>query len=134
VDIQSESRHDAVLTQLEHSLAKQWQPSSHGWKIKLVHTWHLLPDPAPWLEMSINQAHSTRYPRLLRKANRLTNDPVTRMDSYTVAERWALKKGYIVPLASGSVGYLVKPSVQGVTVCPFGIMPASNSWTSVDVI
>ena len=62
-----------------------------------------------------------------------TGDPVTRMDTFNQMERWALAKGLIIPLASGTESYLIKPSVQSLQVTPFGIMPDNNNWAVAGV-
>jgi hypothetical protein len=53
------------------------------------------------------------------------------MNLYGEAEQWALSQGFVVPLASGSIGYLVRPTVQNLLVTPVGIMPQNNNWTLV---
>jgi hypothetical protein len=55
------------------------------------------------------------------------------MDLYSRVEDWALQRGLLLPLASGTVAYLVKSSVQSLQVTPLGLMPDNNNWSTVTV-
>jgi hypothetical protein len=124
------------------ALAHQWSTTHAGSRLSkgsdqpdvtVVHATYMLPDPGVWLRLVLPQTGSRWYRDALAHARRLTNDPVTRMDIYDQCERWAIGKGFIIPLASSSLGYLIKPSVQSLQVTPLGIMPENNNWSLVDV-
>jgi hypothetical protein len=53
------------------------------------------------------------------------------MSIYSQSENWAIAHGLVIPLASGNVGYLVKPSVQNLLVTPLGPMPENDNWSLV---
>jgi hypothetical protein len=127
--------HDPVAAQLRAALARQWPVARLGGTvIQLIHASYLLPDPGIWLRRLVpHRMQTTTYRSVLRRAARLTNDPVTRMSLYSEDEDWALQNGFVIPLASGSVSYLIKSRVQGLQVTPMGIMPDNNNWTSVEV-
>jgi ABC-type oligopeptide transport system substrate-binding subunit len=119
---------------LRRALIRQWGPDTPtGTSLRLIHVWHSLPDPSLWLRLVLPHTTSTWYRRLLARAATLTNDPVTRMETYSRCETWALQQGLIIPLASGNVAYLIKPYVQNLQVTPMGLMPANNSWAAVSV-
>ncbi|MGH2447292.1 MAG: ABC transporter substrate-binding protein [Chloroflexota bacterium] len=92
----------------------------------------LRPDPEVWLRLSRSNSQG-RVARMLRRADRLSLEPVDRMDLYADAERSVLQTGTIVPLASLNLAYLIKPAVQGLNVTPFGLMPDDNNWTNVSL-
>lgn len=123
-----------TLTQLDAALGRQWPLAARGGvPVYLVRVGYALPDPGQWLRMALGRTRSRWYAKTLRTASGLTNDPVTRMDLYSSAERWALTKGLVLPLASGSNCYLIGNAVEGLQVTPLGLMPANNSWSSVGV-
>lgn len=128
------SRGNAMESALRGTLMRQWGPLTPSTThLRLIHVWRSLPDPSLWLRLVLPQTNSTWYRHLLAHAGTLTNDPVTRMATYSRCETWALQQGLIIPLASGSVAYLIKPSVQNLQVTPAGLMPANNSWATVSV-
>jgi hypothetical protein len=55
------------------------------------------------------------------------------MSGYSDVENWALSKGLIIPLATGTLGYLTKSAVQGLDVTATGLMPDNNNWSSVSI-
>ncbi|GAC1469206.1 MAG: hypothetical protein PVSMB7_18200 [Chloroflexota bacterium] len=126
--------HDMLLQRLARSLSRQWHTGPHGVPVELVHVWRVLPDPLAWLRLVLPHTRSTWFRTLLQTSSSLTNDPVGRMSRYSTAETWALQEGLVIPLATGSTGYLIKPRVQGLQVSPLGLVPANNSWTSVSVL
>jgi hypothetical protein len=118
---------------LRAALRQQWNTSPVSrHDVWIVHATFLLPDPGRWLNIVSNGAPSW-YRSDLDRANSLTNDPVSRMSSYSDVEAWALSKGLIIPLATGTLGYLTKPAVQGLDVTASGLMPDNNNWTSVSI-
>ena len=122
---------DTLSQRLRIALSRQWRSDSiAGQSVWIVHATFLLPDPGRWLAIIAGQAPRW-YLNQLAFTNTLTNDPVSRMSAYSDAENWALTKGIIVPLATGTLGYLVRPSLQGLDVTPVGLMPANNNWTLV---
>jgi ABC-type oligopeptide transport system substrate-binding subunit len=92
----------------------------------------MLPDPERWLSLAAPIAPHW-YPMEVSQAQALTNDPVSRMSTYSQAENWVLQRGLIIPLASGNLGYLVKPAVQSLEMTPAGPMPRNNNWSLVGV-
>lgn len=128
---------DPTVRRLGNNLARQWnQGSARGGpsvSARLFHSSFTLPSPDVWLRLVLPRTDSPWYRYELSTAGRLTNDPVTRMAIYQTCERWALNRGLLVPLASGTVSYLIKPSVQGLQVTPLGIMPDNDDWQSVQV-
>lgn len=124
-----------TILALKAALAGQWPRVSTAGRarVRIVRVSHLLPDPGVWLRVVLPQTRSSWFRWSLASANRLTNDPVDRMDTYDTCERWALTRGYVIPLAVDSVAYLVKPSVEGMQVTPVGMMPDNNNWSSAAV-
>jgi hypothetical protein len=55
------------------------------------------------------------------------------MALYGELESWVLSRGYVVPLVSGKIAYLMKPRLQGVQVTPLGIMPDNDNWALVSI-
>jgi hypothetical protein len=55
------------------------------------------------------------------------------MSAYSREENWAISQGLIIPLASGSYGFLIKSQVQGLQVTPLGVVPNNNSWSAASV-
>lgn len=133
---------DPVARAVARALARQWPTAAGGSRLNrrsnepdvtVVRASYVLPDPGVWLRLVLPQTRSSWYRASLRHADLLTNDPVSRMDIYDQCERWALEKGFVVPLASSSLGYLIKPAVQSLQVTPLGIMPENDNWSTVDV-
>jgi ABC-type transport system substrate-binding protein len=135
VSLQVAAPRDFALGALSRALYRQWPAAGRGrgTRVRLIHASSLLPDPAVWLRLALSQTRSRWYRSILRRSMELTNDPVTRMSSYSRLENWAIEKALIIPLASSNVAYLIKPRVQGLQVTPVGIMPANDTWTSVSV-
>lgn len=126
--------HDLLGAALARALARQWSVVRRGGlPVTLLHAWAMLPDPSLWLALLWSRTQSSWFRATLVHAAGLTNDPVSRMSSYSSEERWALTRGLIIPLASGSIAYLVKPAVQSLQVTPLGIMPENNNWSQVSV-
>jgi hypothetical protein len=121
----------AMLSRAIH--ASQRGAGQQGTQVRLVHVRNLLPDPGVWLGLLWDRSSSSWYRWLLEHATSLTNDPVSRMDLYSRAEDWALRQGMLVPVASGTVAYLIKSSVQSLQVTPLGLMPDNNNWSTVNV-
>jgi ABC-type transport system substrate-binding protein len=125
---------DGIQKSLKASLLRQWKsPGSATVDVRLVHLTYQLPDPGRWLLTVVPQTPSHWFRSLIAQANALTNDPVTRMNLYSEGESWAIQQGLIIPLASGSIAYLVRPSVQSLQVTPAGMMPENNNWSLVSV-
>lgn len=123
--------HDQLLQALRASLAQQWPSRITATPtVWIVHSTFFLPDPGRWLSIIANQAPSW-YRARLTQADTLTNDPVTRMSTYSEIETWALTRGIIIPLATGTLAYLMKSSVQGLNLTAAGLMPVNNTWSSV---
>lgn len=124
--------HRAPLSILRRRLRAQWHtvhgPSVH---LRLAAFSSILPDPSAWLDRV--PTTNAWYRWSLHHAAGLTDDPVTRMDIYSRLETWALRRGLVIPLASGTQDYLIKGSVQGLQVTPLGLMPQNNDWASVSV-
>jgi hypothetical protein len=126
---------DRVMRILARALTSELSRRSAASRVRLqlVYATHLLPDPGAWIRVALRRTHSSWLRRSLRAAGKLTNDPVDRMDTYNRCERWVLQQGYVIPLASTTVAYLIKPSVQGMQVTPTGIMPDNNNWALAGV-
>ena len=125
---------DRVESLLQVGLQNQWDGHSPvPTKFRIVHAAYELPDPGRWLLTVLPETRSGWFRRLLQTANTLTNDPVSRMNLYEEAETWALEQGLIVPLATDSVAFLIRPSVQSLQVTPEGVMPENNNWSLVSV-
>jgi len=119
---------------LRRALAHQWPVARReGIRVVLLHASTAIPDPALWLALLWSRTRSTWYHSTLLYAEGLTNDPVNRMSTYSALESWALQNGLIIPLASGSIAYLINPRVQNVQVTPAGIMPENNNWSQASV-
>jgi ABC-type transport system substrate-binding protein len=122
---------------LRDALLREWRairvPDATPTRVRVVHATDLLPTPDVWLKRLASRTSSPWYRYELREAGQLTNDPVARMGIYQVCEEWALGHGLVIPIASGTVSYLIKPSVQDLQVTPLGIMPDNNSWQAVSV-
>jgi hypothetical protein len=101
--------------------------------ITITRKTYLLPVPAVWLSMVLPRTTSPWFRYKLASASALTNDPVGRMEVYSTLEQWALNRHLIVPLASASVGYIIKPSVSNLEVTAMGLMPANGTWNTVQV-
>ncbi|MGH2442394.1 MAG: ABC transporter substrate-binding protein [Chloroflexota bacterium] len=125
------SHRTSALDALKASIAKQWRESRSGIPVRLIHRYFSLPDPGRWLSLVLPQTTGTWMGRVLAQANRLTNDPVTRMSMYSKGENWAISKGLIIPLASGTVSYLIKPAVSNLQATPAGLMPENDNWVTV---
>jgi hypothetical protein len=124
---------DKLSQELRAALKQQWATDVNATRtVWIVHATFLLPDPGRWLNIISNQS-PTWYRTDLAQADALTNDPVSRMSTYSDAENWALSKGIVIPLATGTLGYLTKSRVQGLDVTGTGLMPANNNWTLVGV-
>lgn len=121
---------DPVMQSLQRALGRQWRSTGAvtAARVKIFEVTHLLPDPGDWIRIALPKTHSSWLRRSLRSARRLTNDPVDRMNVYDACERWVLQKGFVIPLATGSIAYLMKPAVQGLQVTPSGVMPENNNW------
>jgi ABC-type transport system substrate-binding protein len=131
IELSYDSR-DPALAALAQALRAQWPVSARARDhVRLIHQVFDLPDPGRWLLTVLPETGSRWLRSVLGQANTLTNDPVSRMNLYGEAEQWALSQGFVVPLASGSIGYLVRPTVQNLLVTPVGIMPQNNNWTLV---
>ena len=134
VVLQLASPDDWAGNALRQSLYRQWPLARRGGiPVHLIHASNLLPDPGVWLSLIWQQSRSSWYRSMLAESAVLTSDPVSRLSNYSRAETWALENAIIIPLASGSVAYLVKPAVQSLEVTPLGLMPANDSWASVSV-
>jgi ABC-type oligopeptide transport system substrate-binding subunit len=130
----ADDRRDSTERAVARALERQWPDGTNGARrVYLLHVTFLLPDPGRWLGITERATHSRWYRSLLAGSNALTNDPVTRMSQYNEGEGWALEHAYIIPLLSGRIGYLVKPSVGSLQVTPLGIMPENNNWSLVTV-
>jgi hypothetical protein len=101
--------------------------------VRVLHESFLLPDPGIWLSLALSRTRSSWLRRELAHANSLTLDPVTRMSIYNRVEGWVLQRGFVTPLASGNLAFLIKPRVQGLQVTPLGIMPDNNDWSTVSL-
>ncbi len=126
---------DPVLRQLSTALSAQFASGSRDSSDVAIVTRHtyLLPVPGVWLSMVLPHTSSVWFRHDLEATSNLTNDPVRRMSIYSKIEQWALNKRFVVPLANTSVGYAVKPSVSGLQVTAFGLMPDNGSWNTVQV-
>jgi hypothetical protein len=132
--VQVVPRSDPVAQALGRALsASAGQQGTDPLHVRLIHARYLLPDPGLWLRLVLPETHSRWFRSLLPAADRLSNDPVTRMDAYSRLETWALERGLIVPLATASVNYVIKPAVQNLEVTPAGLMPENGSWATVSV-
>lgn len=118
---------------LRRALARQWHVTPRGLLVRLVRWSVLVPDPGRWLALAAPLAGTARYRKLLRRADRLTNDPVDRMNEYSEEERRILNRGLVIPLAVGTNAYLIRPQVQGLQVTPLGLMPQNDSWGTVSL-
>jgi ABC-type oligopeptide transport system substrate-binding subunit len=134
VDIQLQSTRDPIAVSLRLALYKQWRhATTGGTRVEIVHARYMLPDPGLWLRLVLPHTNSRWFRSSLLQAGQLTNDPVSRMSLYSQCEAWAIRKGLIIPLASGTQAYLIKPAAQSIQMTPMGIMPANNSWPSVSM-
>lgn len=134
VSLQVEATHTVALASLRRALRRQWPGARQGGlRVRLIQASSLLPDPAAWLRIVLGQTQSHWYRTMLARSMQLTNDPVTRMSSYSEGENWALQNALIIPLATVDVAYLVKPEVQDLQVTPLGIMPQNDNWSLVTV-
>jgi ABC-type oligopeptide transport system substrate-binding subunit len=125
---------DPVAARLSRAIrASETGPAKRVIPVRIIHVRNSLPDPGVWLGLLWDQSSSRWYRRSLGHAASLTNDPVSRMDLYSRVEDWALQRGLLLPLASGTVAYLVKSSVQSLQVTPLGLMPDNNNWSTVTV-
>ncbi|GAC1407015.1 MAG: hypothetical protein NVSMB52_20460 [Chloroflexota bacterium] len=125
---------DIENTSLGAALLQQWHSGrTEATRVRIVHTSYILPDPGRWLLIVTDQTRSRWLRSTLNHAQELTNDPVTRMSLYSDAENWAINKGLVIPLASGTVAYLIRPTVQSLQVTPLGVMPENNNWSLVSV-
>jgi hypothetical protein len=125
---------DPLAQALGAALQRQWPVRRDiQTRIRVIHVTYQLPDPGKWLLTALLQTHSRWFRNLIAQADALTNDPVSRMNLYAEGESWALQRGLLIPLASGSVGFLIRPSVQSLQVTPTGIMPENNNWSLVSV-
>jgi ABC-type transport system substrate-binding protein len=124
---------DELSQALRATLEQQWATDQRSPQtVWIVHATFLLPDPGRWLAIFANVSPNW-YRSDLAQANALTNDPVTRMTAYSNVENWALSKGVIIPLATGTLGYLTRSTVQGLNVTATGLMPANNNWSMVGI-
>lgn len=131
IDLQVRNRDDTGARALAKALRNQWPASSTGSLVQIVHAAFPIPDPAMWLRAASTNIHSAWFRAIVLRAGELTNDPVTRMNAYGRVENWAIAQGFVIPLAQESLGYLIRPSLEGLLVTPFGIMPDNNSWSLV---
>jgi ABC-type oligopeptide transport system substrate-binding subunit len=133
--IQVPRRSDSVLRRLGAGLkaAATGSGADPAESATVIERTYLLPVPAVWLSMVSTLTASHWFKRRLAETSSLTNDPVSRMDVYGVLEQWALKRHLVVPLASSTVGYVVKPSVSGLQVTALGLMPDNGTWNTVQV-
>lgn len=125
--------HDAIAASLARGLRAQWRTTPGGVPVRIVRVWHDLPDPSVWLEGMAQDAHSSWYTRTLQRADRLTNDPVTRMTMYNAAEAWLLQRGLVIPLGTETTAFLIRSRVQGLQVTPLGLMPNNAAWSTVSL-
>jgi hypothetical protein len=124
---------DTFSQELRASLKKQWTTDAQATNtVWIVHATFLLPDPGRWLNIISNQSPAW-YRSQLAQADALTNDPVSRMNTYSDDENWALSKGIMIPLAAGTLGYVTRSTVQGLDVTATGLMPANNNWSLVGI-
>jgi hypothetical protein len=124
---------DKLSQQLREALKRQWPTDQNAARtVWIVHATFFLPDPGRWLAIIANVAPNW-YRSDLTQADALTNDPVTRMTAYSDVENWALSRGIIIPLATGTLGYLTRSTVQGLGVTATGLMPMNNNWSMVDI-
>jgi ABC-type oligopeptide transport system substrate-binding subunit len=124
---------DAAEKTIEQSLSTMWTPHANGPTVWIKHASFLLPDPGRWIGLASTRTTSRWFHSQLATAETLTLDPVTRMQIYNNLENYALSRGLLVPIASGNVGYLVKPRVQTLEITPLGLMPENNNWAIVSV-
>lgn len=113
------------------ALRAQTRQSPGAPAVQIAHLSYQLPDPSRWLAVGLAGPSRVAALRRLRRAERLTQDPVARMTLYGEMERGILAQGSVVPLASGTVAYLIKPQVQSLEVTPLGLMPENSNWTLV---
>ncbi len=128
-----DSPRDPIEKDLAQALRKQWETSRTGSPVRVVHITFMLPDPGRWLTIALAQTASPWLRSQLAYAQTLTEDPVSRMALYGELESWVLSRGYVVPLVSGKIAYLMKPRLQGVQVTPLGIMPDNDNWALVSI-
>ncbi len=122
-----------VSLAIRSALQSQIGAVSHaGSTVWIIHADFLLPDPGRWLGILWSSAPHW-YRNSVEQANALTNDPVSRMSTYSDTESWALAHGRIVPLASGNLAWLTRPVLGGMDVTPVGLMPANNTWSLVNL-
>jgi hypothetical protein len=124
---------DPAEMDLARELTRYWKPRSDAPVVRIVHASFLLPDPGRWISLALPRTRSRWFRYELKTANTLTLDPVSRMGIYNTLETWVLRHGYLVPLASGTIGFVIKPRVQSLQVTPVGLMPENNNWTVVSV-
>lgn len=129
--IRVQSSGDKTLGALQRALTLQVGPHRSGPPVLLVHQWHTIADPGLWLSGVAPFIRSRWFGATIARADGLTNDPVARMDLYNEVENWVLQRGAVVPLASGSTAYLVRPNIQGMQVTPMGLMPDNNNWAAI---
>jgi ABC-type transport system substrate-binding protein len=126
------SHHDPALAAIAGALRSQWPVLSAARdRVELIHQSFELPDPGRWLLTALPRTGSRWFRSVLAQANRLTNDPVSRMNLYSEGEDWALQQNLVVPLASGSISYLIRSTVQNLLVTPIGLMPQNNTWSLI---
>jgi hypothetical protein len=133
-DIEPVTSRDPIASALGRALSRQWHGSRHAAPtVHVVHETSLLPDPSVWLRAVLPQTRSHWFRAILARSDELTGDPITRMNGYSQIEDWALQTGLIIPLASGNLAYLIKPTVENVQVTSLGIMPENNDWSTASV-
>ena len=124
---------DRLSQKLREALKQQWSTTPRAdHTVWIVHATFLLPDPGRWLA-TMPRVVPSWYTSDLAQANALTNDPVTRMTDYSSVENWSLSKGIIIPLASGTLGYLTRSTVHNLEVTATGLMPTNNNWSTVGI-
>lgn len=124
---------DPLADMMAAALSRQWPEGRDGTPVQILHMSYILPDPGRWLHIVLNTTSSSWFRDTLVHAQQLTNDPVTRMNLYGDGENWAISKGLVIPLASGTTAFLIRPAVESLQVTPLGIMPENNNWSLVSV-
>lgn len=135
VTVRPARKSDPELRRLTAALAAQIHTGSGAPSVAatVVRRTYLLPVPGVWLSMILPHTASVWFRHNLDETSNLTNDPVSRMNIYSKIEEWALTKRFVIPLASASVGYAIKPAVSGLQVTAFGLMPDNGTWSTVQV-
>jgi hypothetical protein len=126
---------DPIVRRLGAALSDQLDAGARDKQgvITIIHRTYLLPVPSAWISTVLPETSSSWFRYKLSRTYSLSNDPVSRMDIYAVLEQWALNHHLLIPLASTTISYAIKPSVSNLEVTGLGLMPANGTWNTVQV-